>query len=167
MQSAYETVLPRTETAEKRRKRREEACRKHGIRKGSLSIDRLPDLSFLCALRFELKPINVTLVDNSVQAPSRHPEGSALCCFVPDLTRFTDFRRVGDPDINATFQRQLHQHMPSAQYHPCYSGLQVFGTATTPATESIVFRGKSQHTSLPFVSCWCKIIHYEDIINRN
>ena len=31
----------------------------------------------------------------------------------------------------------------------------------------IVFRGKSQHTSLPFVSCWCKIIHYEDIINRN
>ena len=59
------------------RQRKKEACRKHGIRKGSLSTDRLPDFSFYVHCASNLKPINVTLVVNSVQAPSRHPEGSA------------------------------------------------------------------------------------------
>ena len=35
--------------------------------------------------------------------------------------------------INATCQGQPCKTMPSAQYHPCYSGLQVQGTANTPA----------------------------------
>ncbi len=45
--------------------------------KGSLSIDRLPEFFFCVHCASNLKPMNVTLVVNSVQAPSRHPEGSA------------------------------------------------------------------------------------------
>ena len=61
----------------KKEEKEKEACRKHGIRKGSLSTDRLPDLSFYVHCASNLEPINVTLAVNSVQAPSRHPEGSA------------------------------------------------------------------------------------------
>ena len=31
--------------------------------------------------------------------------------------------------------------MPSAQYHPCYSGLQVQGTANTPAARVLILHG--------------------------
>ena len=38
-----------------------------------------------------------------------------------------------DPNVNTTYTGLLHKYQPSAEHHPCYSGLQVQGAATTPA----------------------------------
>ena len=38
-----------------------------------------------------------------------------------------------DPNVNTTYTGLLHKHQPSAEHHPCYSGLQVQGTAISPA----------------------------------
>lgn len=43
--------------------------------------------------------------------------------------------------FNATYQGQLCKSSPSAQYHPCYSGLQVQGTASAPAARNIILQG--------------------------
>ena len=40
---------------------------------------------------------------------------------------------VKDPNVNTTYTGLLHKYQPSAEHHPCYSGLQVQGAATTPA----------------------------------
>ena len=40
-----------------------------------------------------------------------------------------------DPNVNTTYTGLLHKYQPSAEHHPCYSGLQVQGTATTPAAQ--------------------------------
>ena len=37
-----------------------------------------------------------------------------------------------DPNVNTTYTGLLHKYQPSAEHHPCYSGLQVQGAATTP-----------------------------------
>ena len=37
--------------------------------------------------------------------------------------------------------------MPSAQYHPCYSGLQVQGTANTPAARVLILHGFSENVN--------------------
>ena len=40
-------------------------------------------------------PKNVSQRSGSSQADPRHPENTAYRCFLPDLTGFTAFRRVG------------------------------------------------------------------------
>ena len=42
--------------------------------------------------------------------------------------------------FNVTYQGQLCRSTPSAQYHPCYSGLQVQGTASTPAARALILQ---------------------------
>ena len=44
--------------------------------------------------------------------------------------------QISTPHTRGGFTRP----MPSAQHHPCYSGLQVQGTATTPAARVILYR---------------------------
>ena len=45
---------------------------------------------------------------------------------------------VKDTNVNTTYTGLLHKHQPSAEHHPCYSGLQVQGAATTPAARSVI-----------------------------
>ena len=42
--------------------------------------------------------------------------------------------------FNVAYQGQLCRSTPSAQYHPCYSGLQVQGTASTPAARDLILQ---------------------------
>ena len=49
---------------------------------------------------------------------------------------------VKDPNVNTTYTGLLHKYQPSAEHHPCYSGLQVQGTATTPAARIIILHDK-------------------------
>ncbi len=42
--------------------------------------------------------------------------------------------------FNVAYQGQLCRSTPSAQYHPCYSGLQVQGTASTPAARVLILQ---------------------------
>ena len=38
-----------------------------------------------------------------------------------------------DQGINTTYDGRLYKNLPEAGYHPCWSGLQVQGTANSPA----------------------------------
>ena len=95
----------------------------------------------LRALRFELGP---QALPRQLTQP-RRPHGTRKFLLsaapVPDLTRFTGFRRVRPEHRRHLPGGQPCRLPPSAQYHPCYSGLQVQGTANTPAARIIILHG--------------------------
>ena len=60
-----------------------------------------------------------------------------------------------DPNVNTTYTGLLHKYQPSAEHHPCYSGLQVQGAATTPAARYFNYQGvKHFPISLPNCCLW-------------
>ena len=74
-----------------------------------------------------------------------------------------------DPNVNTTYTGLLHKHQPSAEHHPCYSGLQVQGTANTPAARVLILS-----YFLVIVNGWgeCytvfeEVFDYEDIIGSH
>ena len=75
---------------------------------------------------------NVPCAASSDQVNLRHTRGFAYRCFLPDLTGFTSSRCTG-PSLQRHFRKNwLYSIMPGAGIKPCYSGLQVQGTATSP-----------------------------------
>ncbi len=68
----------------------------------------------------------------SSQVNLRHTRGFAYRCFLPDLTGFTNSHCTG-PSLQRCFRKNwLYSIMPGVGVKPCYSGLQVQGTATSP-----------------------------------
>ena len=86
--------------------------------------------------------MGVTRAVSSDSAPLRHMEVRAYRCSLPGLTGFTRFHCAGP-------SRQHHLHgagptetKPREGIQPCYSGLQVQGTAISPSsTAKSVRRG--------------------------
>ena len=96
--------------------------------------------SFLCALRFELDP--QTLPRQLTQPRRPHGTRKLLLSAAPFPTWHGSQVPVAwDPNINITYRGQPCRLPPSAQYHPCYSGLQVQGTANTPAARVLILHG--------------------------
>ena len=83
-----------------------------------------------CTLRRPGRP-RAHGVPGSDQAVPRHPAISAERCFLPDLTRFTR-RRCAGPDPQRRAPRRLRERRPRVGIQPCWSGLQVQGTASSP-----------------------------------
>ena len=76
--------------------------------------------------------ISVILVVNSNQATLRHTEVAAYRCFLPNLTGFPGFR-CARPGFHCHLQRaDPTGKKPLKGIKPCFSGLQVQGTATSP-----------------------------------
>lgn len=75
---------------------------------------------------------SVILAVTSNQAFLRHTKVPAYRCFLPNLTGFTGFRCVR-PGFHWYLQKaDLTKNKPATGVQPCYSGLQVQGTATSP-----------------------------------
>ncbi len=74
----------------------------------------------------------VTLVVSSDQATLRHPQGFTYRCFLPDLTGFMSSRRTGPNPHHHLPGADPKEYKPRLGIQPCYSGLQVQGTATSP-----------------------------------
>ena len=45
-----------------------------------------------------------------------------------------------DPNVITTYIGRLHKISPSAEHHPCYSGLQVQGAANSPAARFLYYK---------------------------
>ena len=74
---------------------------------------------------------------NSNQVYLRHPKRFAYRCFLPDLTDFTILCCIGPDFHRHLFQSDLEKIQPQVGIRPCYSGLQVQGTANSPSSTII------------------------------
>ena len=63
-----------------------------------------------------------------------------------------------DPNVNATYKGQLHRRQTSDWHHPCCSGLQVQGTAISPAAHFWLYR---QEAVLSIVNHYSKTCYWE------
>jgi hypothetical protein len=62
----------------------------------------------------------------------RHMQGPTYRCFLPDLTGFVDLHCIG-PEHSGIHNNQIFSgRAPQLGIQPCYSGLQVKGTAGSP-----------------------------------
>ena len=73
----------------------------------------------------------------------RHPHGTqelllSAAAFLP--WHGSQIPVAWDPNVNATYKGQLHRRQTSDWHHPCCSGLQVQGTAISPAAHSWLYR---------------------------
>ena len=62
-----------------------------------------------------------------------------------------------DPNVNATYKGQLHKRQTSDWHHPCCSGLQVQGTAISPAAWKLY--DKFMLIQYTCGACFCQVIH--------
>ena len=71
----------------------------------------------------------------------RHMQGPTYRCFLPDLTGFVDLHCIG-PEHSGIHNNQIFSgRAPQLGIQPCYSGLQVKGTAgSPPSTTKCVLR---------------------------
>jgi len=83
---------------------------------------------------FEHNLPSVTPAAGSNQVAPRHTKGFAYRCFLPDLTGFTNFRCAGPNYHHCLPEADLTRLFLSTGIPPCYSGLQVQGTATSPSS---------------------------------
>ena len=81
---------------------------------------------------------HVICIPDSNRATLRHIGKIAYCCSVPRLTRFTTSDCAGPCSQHRKMQSRLHKCTPQPDIHPCYSGLQVQGTATSPVSIAMV-----------------------------
>ena len=68
----------------------------------------------------------------SSQATLRHPEFTTYRCFLPDLTGFAAFRRVGPSSQHRQPGTEASKGGPPGGIQPRYSGLRVRGAANSP-----------------------------------
>jgi len=65
-------------------------------------------------------------------------QGSTYRCFLPDLTGFVDLHCIG-PELSGISDNQIFfSRAPQSGIQPCYSGLQVQGTAGSPPSTTKV-----------------------------
>ena|GEM_PF-1833092 len=81
---------------------------------------------------------SVTRTASSNQAAPWRPQGPAYRCFLPDLTGFTSLRRTGPGRQHHFSGSDPEKYGPGTGIQPCYSGLQVQGTATSPSSTTKV-----------------------------
>ena len=79
------------------------------------------------------------LSQRRIQDNQRHIQGSTYRCFLPDLTGFVDLHCIG-PELSGIYDNQIFLgRAPQSGIQPCWSGLQVQGTAGSPlSTTKIV-----------------------------
>ncbi|MUV37991.1 hypothetical protein JNUCC1_01799 [Lentibacillus sp. JNUCC-1] len=80
----------------------------------------------------------VTQLRGSVQALPRHTEETTYCCFLPDLTGFMGFCCAGPERQHHSTGAGHKAAAPQVGIQPCYSGLQVQGTATSPPSTTFI-----------------------------
>jgi hypothetical protein len=103
-----------------------------------LQSKRIPNKGFFknnrpCTCLWPFSP-GVTRSVSSNQAAPWHPQGLAYRCFLPDLTGFTSLRRTGPGRQHHFSGSDPKKYGPGTGIQPCYSGLQVQGTATSPSS---------------------------------
>ncbi len=78
------------------------------------------------------EPVVVSSSGDSFQVNLRHTALSAKCCFRQDLTWFTASDCTGPGDQHSFMKSGSAVFGLRTRIRPCYSGLQVQGTATSP-----------------------------------
>jgi hypothetical protein len=89
---------------------------------------------------------SVTQVVSSNQATQRHTEFPTYRCFLPDLTGFIGLCCAGPGCQHHLPEASLTNACLKIGIRPCYSGLQVEGTATSPpstANQNALLRARS------------------------
>src|SRR5699024_2238381 len=82
----------------------------------------------------ELLALSVTKIVSSKQATLRHTKVSAYGCFLPDLTRFTNFCYVRPICQHHFFQAELNSNTPPLGIQPCCSDCRLQGIASSPSS---------------------------------